>query len=57
MVVTNYYPVSLKPLKNIYIFKVVFTPSIMSDNRMLRNKLLDEALSSIKTQIRTEVVT
>lgn len=55
-VVTNYYPVAIKPLKNIHIFKVVFTPAINADNRIQRQKLLNEAFPSIKKQIRTSVL-
>jgi hypothetical protein len=52
-VLTNYYPVAIKPLTDIYIFKVVFDPPIMNDNRVLRKRVLGEAFASIKTQIRT----
>lgn len=50
-ILTNYFPVKIKPMKSIHIFKVVFEPKIMNDNRTFRSKLLNEAFPSIKKQI------
>lgn len=50
-VVVNYFPVTIKPFEYLYIFKVAFEPKIMSDNRSLRDRLLNEALPSIKKQV------
>lgn len=40
-VVSNYFPIKMKPFSHLYIFKVVFAPKIMHDNRTLRLKLLN----------------
>ena len=50
-VVSNYFPVKVKPFKNIYIFKITFEPYIMHDNRKLRREILNEAFPSIKEKI------
>lgn len=47
-VISNYFPVKIKPFKNIYIFKVIFEPYILHDNRKLRLELLKEALPLMK---------
>ncbi len=55
-ILSNYYPVMIKPFECLYIFKVVFEPKIANDNRVLREQLLKKALPSIKTQISNNFV-
>ena len=52
-IVTNFYPVSIKPIKEIHIFKIKFTPQIMNDDRTTRNRVLEKAMPDIKVSIRT----
>lgn len=35
-VITNFYQVSIKPIKEIHIFKIKFTPQVMNDDRATR---------------------
>lgn len=56
-VVTNFYPVSIKPIKEIHIFKIIFTPQVMNDDRATRERLLSKAMPDIKLSIRTLFVT
>lgn len=50
-VISNYFNVEIKPFENIYIFKIVFSPFVMHDNRKLKLELLNEAMPSICKQI------
>lgn len=51
-ILTNFYPVSIKPIKEIHIFKIKFTPQIMEDDRNTRTRVLGNAIDGIKLSIR-----
>ena len=50
---TNFFPVSAKPIDEIHIFRLKFTPQIALDDRVTRNKVLEQALADIRNNIRT----
>lgn len=52
-IVTNFYPVSIKPIQEIYIFRIKFQPQIMEDDRKTRVRVLEKAMDNIKLNIRT----
>jgi hypothetical protein len=51
LIASNYYPITIKSFRSIYIFKIVFTPFIENNNRLQREALLKQALPSIRKQI------
>ena len=57
-VLTNHYSIQFsKDIKNIFIFKVMFTPTIPTDNADLRKKLFNELYEEIEKQIDNPVFT
>lgn len=56
-ITTNFYPVSTKPIDEIHIFSLRFSPQITHDDRTTRNKVLEEAIKDIRLQIRNSSLT
>ena len=50
-ITTNFYPVAIKEIERIHIFKVKITPHIMLDDRVARNRLFEKANESIRKYI------
>lgn len=43
-ITTNFYPVDIKNIECIHIFKIHFTPFIMFDDRPTKNRVLEKAM-------------
>lgn len=54
---TNFYPVSAKPIDEIHIFRIKFMPEIAFDDRVTRNKVLQQAIEDIKMSISNFCIT
>lgn len=52
---SNFYRVRMKDIEEIYIFKIKITPFMPEDDRASRKKLIEIALPSIKSHIRTHI--